>query len=183
MDGRPPFLNLSDLGEDELASVIADLGREHVEGRSQRTFERRYMDLRRQTEARLRELFTGRGGKMQRSSPHYLVLGTSGWFQALSPTMRSVAIDLADLPAASTSITYPDSVVAMRCGVDFGLPDIEKPYHDQVYLLGELPDLIARYGLPDDQADEDYSGYEFREFEKFVEIQVWNDDVLDQVAL
>lgn len=182
VEGRSPFLNLSDLDPDELDRVVADLGREHSAGRSQRTFGRRYMDLRRQTEARLRELFAARGGVMQRTNPHYFVLGTCGWFEALSPDMVSVEIALDALPPASTSVTYPDSVVAMRRGAAFGLPDIAKPYHDQVYLLDELPDLIARYGLPDGSADAEYSGYEFREFEKFVEVQVWTDDVLDLVA-
>lgn len=182
VESRSPFLNLSDLDPDDLDRVVADLGRERTEGRSQRTFGRRYMDLRRQTEARLREHFAARGGVMPRSSPHYFVLGTCGWFEALSRDMASVEVALDTLPAASTSITYPDSVVAMRCGAAFGLPDIAKPYHDQVYLLDELPDLIARHGLPDGSADDEYGGYEFREFEKFVEIQVWTDDVLDLVA-
>lgn len=181
MRGRPPFLNLSDLESDELDGVIADLGREHAEGHSGRAFGRRYMDLRRQTEAKLRDRFAARGGVMHRSSPHYFVLGTCGWFEALSPNMKSVDIRLDALPTASTSITYPDSVVAMRCGPAFGLPDIVKPYHDQVFLLDELPGLIARYGLPDGGVDE-YEGYEFREFEKFVEVQVWTDDVLEMVA-
>lgn len=179
--GRPPFLNLSDLPEDELSLAIAALGREHAEGKSQRTFGRRYMDLRRQTEARLRELFAASGGEMQRSAPHYFVLGTSAWFEALSPDMRSVSVSLDDLPKRSTSVTYPDSVVAMRCGAAFGLPDVAKPYHDRVFTLDELPDLIAQYGLPDDEADENYQGYEFREFEKFIEVQVWSDEVLDLV--
>ena len=119
---------------------------------------------------------------MERSSPHYFVLGTSGWFEGLSPNMASVRVDLDDLPAEFTSITYPDSVVAMRCGIDFGLPDVAKPYHDQVFLLDELGGLTEKYGLPDGRADDGYDGYESREFEKFIEIQVWTDDVLSLVS-
>lgn len=112
---------------------------------------------------------------------HYFVLGHSQWFESLSPHMRAVRLDLDRFPLESASVTYPDSVVAMRCGTEFGLPDTFEPYHDQVFRLDEIPDLVAQYGLPDDRADEDYVGYEFRDFEKFIEIQLWTDTPIQRL--
>ena len=181
--GRPPFLNLSDLSEEDLASVLSQLNDERATGRSHRSFGKRYMELRRRTEAKLRGLFLARGGVIERPNPHYFVLGECRWFAALSSDMRAVHIDLVDLPRESTSITYPDSFVAMRCGIDFGLPDLDRPYLEQAFFLDELHELVESFGLPDDRPDENYAGYELRDFEKFIEIQVWSDDpVLEFIA-
>ena len=50
------------------------------------------------------------------------------------------------------------------------------PYHGRVFRMHELPGIVQRYGLPDDTADEDYSGYHQRPFEKFIEVQIWSDE-------
>ena len=94
--------------------------------------------------------------------------------------MHAVQLSLDDLPAASTSITYPDSVVSMGVGVEYGLPDLPRPYHGQVFFLDELPALVAEFGLPTDESG-DYDGYASREFEKFIEIQLWIDDPIVSV--
>jgi hypothetical protein len=60
--GRAPFLNLSDLAEERLDAVILDLERERARGASARVFGRRYMELRRRTEEKLRSLFIEVGG-------------------------------------------------------------------------------------------------------------------------
>jgi hypothetical protein len=64
--GRRPFLSLSDLGETELAAVLADLGALRRSRKQHRPFGPRYMSLRRLTEARLRELFIAAGGHPER---------------------------------------------------------------------------------------------------------------------
>lgn len=180
LESRAPFLNLSDLDAETLDQVMRNLNEEHAAGLSHRTFGPHYMELRRRTEAALRAGFANRGGRLRRANPHYFVLGESAWFAALSPNMRSVSVALSDLPPESTSVTYPDSVVAMRCGSDFGLPELDRPYVGRVFLLSELDELIAAHGMPADHPDDDYVGYEFREFEKFVEIQVWSDEPIQQ---
>jgi hypothetical protein len=75
--GRRPFLSLSELGDVDLAAVLADLGALRRAGKQHRPFGPRYMDLRRRTEARLRELFAAAGGQPERPAPHYFVLGDS----------------------------------------------------------------------------------------------------------
>ena len=175
---RDPFANLSDLEEPELARVLGELAAENQSGASARAFGPVYMELRRRTEAKLRNMFIARGGIAERNAPHYFVLGECTWFQNLSPDMRAVHLSVEDLPVESTSVTYPDSVVSMGIGVEYGLPDSPRPYHGQVFFLDELPGLVEKFGLPNDETG-DYNGYAFREFEKFIEIQLWIDDPIN----
>jgi hypothetical protein len=174
--GRVPFLNLSDLSPAGREEVLAGLERDRRRSGSRRVFGQRYMELRERTEARLRQLFEAAGGRPERASPHYFVLGSSRWFESLATTMQAVVLDLTGLPAAVTSCTYPDSFTAMGFGSEYGLPSEGKPYHGQVFLLADLPSIIARYGLPDDAPDVEYDGYEQRPFEKYIEVQLWADE-------
>ena len=96
-------------------------------------------------------------------------------YRELSPSMRSVTLKLGDLPSDVTSFTYPDSFTAMGLGPQFGLPHDAKPYHERVYRIEDLDRIVSEYGLPEDQPDEDYTGYEHRPFEKYIEVQVWSD--------
>ncbi|MDX6600471.1 MAG: hypothetical protein QOE87_4358 [Gaiellales bacterium] len=174
--GRAPFLNLSDLCLVDLEAVLAGLEQGRRASGSQRVFGRRYMELRRRTEARLHELFVAAGGRPERSSPHYFVLGSSRWFEGLATDMQQVVLDLTRMPAAVTSCTYPDSFAAMGFGRDYGLPSEPRPYHGRVFSLADIPSLIARHGLPYDVPDADYDGYQQRPFEKYVEVQLWSDE-------
>jgi hypothetical protein len=89
--------------------------------------------------------------------------------------MNEIRIPIADLPYDQTTITIPDSFNAMEVGPLFGLPLESRPYHGHVYRLDELEDLISRYGTFATDAEEDYSGYERRSSENFVEFQLWTD--------
>src|SRR3954471_1530462 len=106
---RPPFLNLCDLTDDELDAVLADLGRLRRTGRHHRPFGRQYMEIRRATEARLRAGFVAAGGRPERRSPHYFVLGESAWYGRLGERMGEVRLLLTALPAEQTSWTCSDS--------------------------------------------------------------------------
>ncbi len=171
---RRPFLNLSDLDADALELVVADLAQERRAGVHRRAFGRRYMDLRRRTEAKLRRLFVEAGGRPERTTPHYFVLGESRWFAGLADDMEEVVLPLAELPDPVTSFTYPDSFTAMGLVAEYGLPYEPRPYHDQVFRLAQLDEVVAEHGLPLDDPD-DVEGYEHRPFERYVEVQLWSD--------
>ena len=134
------------------------------------------MEMRRLVEARLHRLFVEAGGRPQRRSPHYFVLGESAWFRGLAAGMREVQLPLTALPNDVTSATRPDSFTAMEVGPEFGPPHERRPYHARVFRLGELTDLVAEYGLPVSDREDDYAGYERRATERYVEVQVWSDD-------
>jgi hypothetical protein len=177
VNGRAPFLNLSDVAENELNEVVRDLERERAQGASARVFGRRYMELRRRTEDKLRTLFIEVGGRPERDAPHYFVLGSSAWYRGLSYGMREVVLPLDRLPSDVSSFTYPDSFTSMALGPHYGLPQEPRPYHERVYRLEELPEVIDVYGLPADEVGE-YDEYQHRVFEKYIEVQVWSDEPL-----
>ena len=174
--GRRPFQNLSDLDEVHLTQVLCELDDARRTGAHSRVFGRRYMELRRLTERRLYDLFVESGGWPERQAPHYLILGTSRWYQGLARDMQEIRLPLTSLPDSATSFTYPDSFTAMAFGSRFGLPYEPRPYHERVFRLNDLRSVVDRYGMPADDANPAYDGYERRPFEKYIELQVWSDD-------
>jgi hypothetical protein len=173
-----PFQNLSDLPEQEAQIVIEQLmERRKADPRHKRVFGRKYLAYRQQVENKLRSLYLAKGGQPKRHAPHYFVLGQSNWFQGAYPDARSIRLPLDALPKDQTTFTYPDSGVAMRVGPNFGLPpDPVRPYHERIFVLDELPKIVAQYGLPHDDTMESYDGYHLRTFEKYIEVQLWCDD-------
>ena len=172
-----PFQNLSDLEPDKLSAVLAKL-RERKAQRPEfkRVFGGAYMEFRRRTETKMRELFLAGGGKPERLSPHYFILGQCEWFAGLYPDPTTVKLDWRALPDEIASFTYPDSFIAMRFGSDYGLPpEPLQPYHDSVFRLSQLEDVVTKYGLPDGRAESTYNGYHKRKFEKYIEVQIWSD--------
>lgn len=172
-----PFQNLCDLAPNELAQTLEKLkSRKARNPKYKRVFGDLYMDFRRKTEIKLRGLFEARGGRPERQSPHYFVLGECAWFSGLYPDPAAVKLDWRALPRDQVSFTYPDSFISMRLGPDYGLPpEPLQPYHEKAFLLDELVDVVARHGLPDGKADDEYEGYHKRKFEKYIEVQVWTD--------
>ena len=171
---KAPFQNLSTLEGTELDHVLAELQGRRSAG-LKRVFGPKYMALRRLTERRLRELFVEAGGTPELQAPHYFCLGESPWFRGLAPDMRGVTVPLSALPDDVTSFTYPDSVVSMGFGPQFGLPDAPRPYHGRAFRLAELPRIVREFGLPENSATTDYEAYWRRPFEVFIEVQVWSD--------
>lgn len=153
---------------------MRDLDERRAVSESKRVFGSRYMELRALTEQRLYELFVKAGGRPKRKAPHYFVLGSSEWYRGLSPDTSEVVVLLDELPSEATSFTYPDSFTAMGFGPRFGLPQEPRPYHEHVFRMEQLPEIVARYGLPDD--DDSYEGYHHQVFEKYIEVQVWSDE-------
>ncbi len=173
LSDRHPFLNLSDLAETDLEGVRQGLQELRRVRDHKRPFGRKYIEMRRLTEERLRGLFVARGGRPERSAPHYFVLGRSEWFKQLAPDTKEVVVALNDLPSPVTSFTYSDSFEAMGFGADFGIPRQEaRPYHDRVYLIDELEAVIGEYGMP----RVEYDNYWGTPVERFIEVQLWSDE-------
>jgi hypothetical protein len=175
--GRPPFLNVSELTDSEWDVTRRMLDAERGAGVSSRVFGRRYRELRRATEVKLRDLFVAAGGRPERDAPHYFVLGSSEWFRGLARGMRELTIPLTALPEAATSLTIPDSMTSMGLGGDFGIPLDPRPHHGRVFRPPEFADAVEAFGIPEDRRG-DYDGYQFRSFELYAEVQVWSDSFL-----
>jgi hypothetical protein len=175
--GRRPFLSLSELSDAELAEVLADLRALRQAGKQHRPFGPRYIDLRRRTEARMRELFAAAGGNPERPAPHYFVLGDSPWFAGLAKNMNRVQLPLSALPPRQTSITYPDSLTAMELGTEFGLSQQPRPYHGRVFLLSDLRGLVAQFEVPDPSSwDGQHETWTTWPADAYIEVQLWSDE-------
>ncbi|KRF12286.1 hypothetical protein ASG90_14970 [Nocardioides sp. Soil797] len=171
---REPFLNLSDLDDDQLVDVLADL--DSGAGTSRR-FGPSYVALRRASEELLRARFIRRGGRPERAVPHYFVLGESEWFEGLYDDPRQVRFPLDELPADQISFTIPDSLTAMGLLPDFGIHLEPRGHHGKVFLIRELGEVAAHHGLPSSARPDDYTGHQFEDFEHYTEVQVWTDRI------
>jgi hypothetical protein len=179
LSDRKPFLNLSDLEDVELDKVLHDLEVKNAKNNSKRVYGKRYMELRKKTEVRLRKLFIEAGGTPKRISPHYFVLGESYWFKNLSPNTKEIQIPINFFNKNSISFTFPDSFISMGFMPEFGIEVEEMPYHNRVFKIGDLHQIISKYGMPSDDKSKDYDNYAMKKFEKFIEIQVWDDSPLE----
>ncbi|MFC1960940.1 hypothetical protein ACFLYO_09540 [Chloroflexota bacterium] len=159
-----PFLNLSDLPLTEAAAIQETLRQRRATFAGQRASD--YLEVRRALEDRVRALFIAQGGKPQRQRPHYMILGACSWLKKWYQQGCELRIPLANFSPEVVSFTYGDTFPAMRCQDD-------KPYRGRVYTLAELPDLITRYGLPQDWNTEGQHGPD-----RYIEAQVWCDEAL-----
>ncbi|MCL5998769.1 MAG: hypothetical protein M1546_22335 [Chloroflexi bacterium] len=159
-----PFRNLSDLPPEEAEHILDNIRSAGDVFASKRSAD--YMRVRTELEQRVRTLFIQKGGKPQRHTPHYMILGACPWLQAWYREGCELRIPLVTFDPSTVSFTYGDTFPAMRY-------QDGKPYRGQVYTLEELPALIHTHGLPQDWNHDGKSGPE-----RYIEAQVWDDQPL-----
>lgn len=162
-----PLRSLSDLslgGDDP--TFLELLTRHKHDSGYRRRFGSDYIERRREIEARLRSLFLERGGRPRREHPFYFVLGNSPWFKNLNAGHEELKVQLSSLNPQTVSITFPDSFIALTRDT--------KPYHNQIFLPGELEEMVQQYGLPSNDHAVPYERYWETDFELYVEVQVWD---------
>ena len=167
---RQPFLSLSELDLKEQQIFDELLVRHQTDPGYRRRYGQNYLVSRKAVEAALRARFIERGGKPARKYPFYFVLGKSTWFQYLNENQSEIRILLKDLNPATASFTFPDSYVSLSSKTE--------PYHGKVFLLDELESFVAEYGLPNDDTSLNYERYWLGSFEKYLEVQIWEDEIV-----
>ena len=161
---RGPFRNLSDLPLEEAEAILSVI-RQRGEGfASQRKVD--YLPIRRELEDFVRERFIEKGGQPLRVRPHYMILGRCDWLAGWYVRGSALSIPLSQFDPAQLSFTYGDTFPAMRYADG-------KPYRRQVYTLAELPELVDRYGLPQDWNADGSQGPD-----RYIEAQIWSDGPL-----
>ena len=156
---RGPFFNLSDLPSEEAEKILDAIRQQGGVFASRRPAG--YLQVRRRLEEQVRRRFIAKGGRPQRDRPHYMILGACPWVKSWYHAGCELRIPLAEFDPACVSFTYGDTFPAMR------LQD-GKPYRGQVYTLAELPEIVRRYGLPQERNPDGKSGPE-----RYIEAQVW----------
>jgi hypothetical protein len=156
-----PFVNLSDLPLEKSERILNLIRRKGTTFASQRAQD--YLQVRRQLEDTIRAAFIAKGGQPIRTRPHYMVLGSCPWLLDWYEQGCELSITLDRFRAGTLSFTYGDTFPAIRC-------QDGKPYRQQVYTLAELPELVVRYGLPQDWNSDGSLGPD-----RYIEAQVWDE--------
>ncbi len=81
---------------------------------ARRAFHPWYIESRKAMEAKLREKFAAKGGRIHRQSPHYFVWGESSVLAQTEPNMQTVAIPLTEIDPCYLSFTLPDSMTTFK---------------------------------------------------------------------
>jgi len=156
-----PFRNLSDLSHDQAKKLLDQPRPAGVTFASKRAAD--YLTIRRRLEEQVRDRFIARGGKPERLSPHYMILGACPWVKSWYQDGRELRIPLASFDPSIVSFTYGDTFPAMRY-------EDGKPYPKQVYTLADLPAVVREYGSP-----QEWNSTGALAPDRYIEAQVWDD--------
>lgn len=166
---RGPLRSLTALSAQDADRIQAQICAEAECFASQRSPD--YLAIRREIEARIRELFIVKGGQPERSTPHYFVVGACEWVLSWYADGRALRVPLNALDPQTVSLTYGDSFPAMRY-------QDGSPWRGQVYTLAELPALVQEYGLPQVWNADGQRGPD-----RYIEAQLWSDAPLHALGL
>ena len=162
-----PFRNLSDLTDEEAASVINRIAYEKKDSFcNQRNAE--YLEKRKYYENILREEFLKKGGKVQRHAPQYMVIGECDFLSSWYVNSAYIKIDIEEFDKSTLSFTYGDSHPTFSDLVNDG-----KEYRKKLYTYDEILKVIDRYGYPQEWNKDGVYGPE-----RYVEVHVWSDETL-----
>jgi hypothetical protein len=158
---KGPFLNLSDLAIEEAEMVLNDIrSNSHVYASLRHSD---YVKTRFELEDKVRMKFVEKGGKPVRNRPHYMILGSCPWVKEWYHNGCEIMIPLKEFDSKIISFTYGDTFPAMRF-------QDGKPYRGKVYTLEELPEIIEKYGLPNEWNRDGKFGPE-----RYIEAQIWDE--------
>ncbi|GAB1856491.1 hypothetical protein MHTCC0001_13260 [Flavobacteriaceae bacterium MHTCC 0001] len=165
-----PFRNITEFGFGKAVDVQSKI----LEGWNSKR-PNNYLSLRFSLEKRIKEQFILKGGQPQRDAPFYFTLGECNWAKSWYVNPGVIKIPLADFKPQHISFTYPDSMVSFQFFDEPKLSTYRKDCSGHVYLLSELNNLINTYGLP---SEEKSRMKENSKFDKYIEAQVWDDEVV-----
>ncbi|MEW7280025.1 hypothetical protein ABW636_15635 [Aquimarina sp. 2201CG1-2-11] len=167
-----PFRNITEYGYEKAESIQGKIS----EGWNSRR-PNNYIDLRISLEKRIRKQFILKGGKPNRNDPLYFTLGACEWAKSWYVNPGVIKIPLTDFKTDQISFTYPDSMVSYQFYDEPKLEMYRKNCNGQVFLLSELSNLINEYGLP---SEEKSRTEERLKYDKYIEAQVWDDEIVKE---
>ena len=166
--GRTPFLNLSDLPEEEAVQLHTKLASEN-NNFAKRDANGQYVFQRRIVEERAYSMFIRKGGKPQRKSPHYMILDTKAWEECeWFLDFGVIKIPIEEFDKDTVSFTYGDSFPTFKPIFD------EEPEYD-LYFYDEILDVIKERGMPPIMK-ENMTWLD----PWYIEAQVWSDEAINK---
>ena len=131
------------------------------------------METRHFYENLIRDLFVQKGGKIERKAPHYMVVEHSPWLSTWYENSAFIKIPIEEFDSKTLSFTYGDSHPTFSPRVKDG-----KEYRKKLYMYDEILEIIDKYGLPQDWNDDGRFGPE-----RYVEVQIWSDEIISKYKL
>ena len=167
--GKQPFLNLSDLSDEEAVQLHTKLTAEN-EIFALRDANGQYMAQRRIVEKRAYSAFVKKGGKPQRTAPHYMVLAEKELDECKTwwHDYGVVKIPIDEFDKNTISFTYGDSFPTFK-------PIFEEEPEYNLYLYDEILEIIKKRGMPPTR-NENMSWLD----PSYIEAQVWSDETINR---
>ena len=165
-----PFQTLSSVSDEKALSIIANL--KARTGSVYRRFIRpaEYLSHRRETESWLRDEFIKKGGKPTTEYPQYFVVDKSTWIEeGYNGQSKAIQIPVSAFDADRVSFTYPDSMISYWLNSQTEREFYHSEYNGKVFRMGEIQEIIDRFGIPDREWETDPT----RKCDLFIEAQVW----------
>lgn len=158
------FKNLSDLSDSEANKILEEIKIKYPSNFASKRSDT-YMKDRRYFEDILKREFLLKGGKIEKESPNYFVVGESKWLESWYFDPGVIVIDIDDLDKNYISFTYGDSHPTFS---DKVLDN--KEYRKKLYTYDEILKIIDKYGYPNEWNNDGLYGPE-----RYIECHVWTD--------
>jgi len=166
-----PFVNLSELPKEKANEVIRRIKIEKPNTQSaQRDAE--YMFRRHMYEDIIKKEFIKKGGIVERSVPHYMVVEHSPWLATWFENSAFIKIPIAEFDLSTISFTYGDSHPTFS---PWSRDDDWKEYRRKLYTYDEIIKIIEKYGLPQSWNNDGKFGSE-----RYVEAHIWSDNLISK---
>ena len=127
-----PFLSLSDLPIEQANAIINVKKLTNPNSFCAKRLDD-YMENRLYHENILRNEFLKKGGKIERKSPHYMVIEKCDWLASWYEDSAFIKIPIEEFDLSTLSFTYGDSHPTFSSRIDDG-----KEYRKKLYLYDEI---------------------------------------------
>ena len=164
---KGPLLSLSALPHNEADMIQSKLVAENKTFAAQRN--ERYLPRRKELEQLVYRLFLEKGGKPEKYTPHYFVIGECPWLATWYEQADFIKIPIEDFDLQTVSFTYGDTFQTFSPNVTDGLE-----YRGTVYTYAEILKIIEKYGIPQDTWDKPIFAQP-----AYVEAQIWSDRTIN----
>ncbi|WP_415930260.1 hypothetical protein [Zhenpiania hominis] len=163
-----PFRCIMDLNFDKPEEYVEYLKKNQIEDKI--TYDSQYFYRRMMYEKKCRNIFISKGGMPDRKNPQYMTIGSYIGFEK-SYMNNYIKIPISRFSENKVSFTYGDMFP------NFNEDNIiyNREYFGQVYTYSEVLEIIKKYGFPQDWNSNGDEGYE-----RYIEMQVWSDEIIEQ---
>ena len=166
---KGPFRSISNLSDEEAQNILQRIRVEKPDVFIAKRPDD-YLQKRRRFEEMLRKEFIKSGGKPERNTPHYMVVGEVPFFEKWYEHTACISVEASELDLSMLSFTYGDSHPTFSGKINDG-----KEYRNRLYNYEEIQKIIEKYGLPQIWNSDFKYGPEC-----YVEVQVWTDRGLEK---